>query len=291
MQYMDNNENRIGQDFNIIQLAKFGFPAFLMNICAQIFRSLDDGLFISRYVGENALASLNLLNPIAGVLLAITHLFSLGASNISARLMGENKQNEAKKVFSRVVISGFIVAFIFAIINVIFANEILIVLGAESQHIYYAKCQMFIVYSFAPIILINQIFSCYYSTAGKPKMGLLCSLVNGAVNITLDFILIVIFKKGVIGACIATIAGDLAVFIIGIIFYTNKKNEIHFVIVKDNYFSTSIESAKYALPQFINSLSFSATTLLSNKIILKMIGSTGVAANAIVSDIRKILTS
>jgi len=288
---MDKVDNKIGQDFSVFQLAKFGLPAFFMNVFAQVFRSLDDGLFISRYVGENALASLNLINPIAGILLAITHLFSLGASNISARLMGENKQLEAKQVFSRVVISGFVIGTVFAIIINVFSKPILIVLGADDTLIDYAIYQLRIVYLFAPITLVNSIFSCYYSTAGKPKMGLLCSIINGVTNITLDVFLIVICKMGVIGASIATVCGDLAVFFVGIIFYTNKKNEIYLVKANGKYFSTSIESASYALPQCINALSFSITALLTNKVILILIGSTGVAVNAIVSDIRKILTS
>jgi len=284
-------ENKIGQNFTIWGLTKFAFPAFLTNVVAQLFHSLDDGLFVSRYVGEKALAGLSLLNPMAGVQLGTHHLFALGSANISAKLMGEGKQKDAKQVFTRVVICGFIFAGLFALLTNVFSKPLLTFLGADEETIYFATYQIRIVYLIAPISMVDQIFSNYYSTAGKPKMGLICSIVNGVFNIGLDFLLIVQLKMGVVGACIATAAGDVAVFIIGLLFYSNKNNEIHFVAPEGNFINTSIESAKYALPQAINSASFGVTTLITNKVILDMIGNSGIAANAIISDIRKILTS
>ena len=98
-------------------------------------------------------------------------------------------------------------------------------------------------------------------------------------------------NKGVIGACIATLSGELLVFFIGLFFFCNKKNEIHFVKPEGEFIPTCLESFKYALPQCVNSLSFAVTNFYTNKILLDMIGADGVAANAIISDIRSIIIS
>jgi len=288
---MEKKENKIGQDFTMWGLALFALPSFFTNFFAQLFQSLDDGLFISRYVGETALASLNLLNPLVGVRFGLENLFSLGAATISAKLMGEGKQEEAKRVFTRVFVAGGVFFAIFSLLINIFNYPILKFLGAEGELTGYATYQMRLVMSFAPITCFNNIFNCYYSTAGKPKMGMYASVLNGVINIGLDIILMAILKMGVIGACIATTAGNIAVFFLGLVFFMNKNNEIHFVKPKGKFISTSIESGKYALPQCVNSVSFGITAYISNIVILNMIGSTGVAANAIVSDVRKMLTS
>lgn len=284
-------QNRIGKDFTTLGLFRFSLPAFAMNIFTQIFRSLDDALFISRYVGEKALAALNLLSPLNCIQLAIGNLFCLGSSNISARLMGEGKQEEAKQVFSKIVVSALLVGSIFALITNVFANPILSILGADELLSSYSIYQIRFVYSIAPIALINTIFSAYFSTAGKPKLGMICSIVNGVCNIGLDLLLVAGKGMGVIGACMATVAGELAIFIIGLVFFCNKKNEIHFVKPQGEYISTCLESFKYALPQCVNSLSFAVTNFYTNKILLDMIGADGVAANAIISDIRSIIIS
>ena len=283
--------NRIGQDFSTLGLFKFALPGFIMQMFNQVYRSLDDALFISRYVGEKALAGFNILNPITCIQLAFSHLFSLGSANISARLMGEGKQHEAKKYFSRMVVSALVFGSVFAIIINLFADQLLSLLGADATLKGYAMYQLRIVLSLTPLTLMSAVFTNYYSTAGKPKMGMICSIVQGCINIGLDYLLMVRLHAGIVGAAIATAAGEIAIFIIGLIFFINKKNEIHFVKPEGNYVSTSLECFRYALPQFINSVSIALTTLYTNYLLLDYIGSSGIAANAIITDIRAIITA
>lgn len=283
--------NRIGQNFTTWGLFRFALPAFFTNVFTQLFKSLDDALFISRFVGSKALAALNLLAPLNCVQLAFAHLCSLGSSTISARLMGEGKQKEAKRVFSRIVVVTIFVGAIFSSLVNIFAKPLLSALGADQELYSYAIYNIRLVYSIEPIIILNNVFALYYSTAGKPKVGTICSIANGTTNILLDFILIVVLKLGALGAAIATAAGEIVTFIIGIFFYANKKNEIHFVKPEGNYINNALKCFVFALPQVINSLSFAVTSLITNKQLLGLSGSDAVAANAIVSDIRSILMS
>ena len=90
--------NIIGQNFTTFGLFKFALPAFFTNVFSQLFKSLDDALFISRYAGTTALAALNILVPLDCIRLAITHLCSLGSATISAKYMGEGRQEEAKQI-------------------------------------------------------------------------------------------------------------------------------------------------------------------------------------------------
>ena len=99
-------ENRIGRDFTMWQLIKFALPAILTHLFTQLFRSVDDGLFVSRYVGESALASISLMKPVESIIMAFAQLFSIGASTLSAQYMGNHNQTEAKRIFTRVIIPG-----------------------------------------------------------------------------------------------------------------------------------------------------------------------------------------
>lgn len=283
--------NKIGQNFTTLGLLKFALPAFFTNVFTQLFKSLDDALFVSRFVGSKALAALNLLAPLNCVQLAFAHLCSLGSSTISARLMGEGKQDEAKNVFSKMVIVTIFVGGVFSLLVNIFAKPILTALGADQELYGYAIYAIRLVFSIEPIILLNNVFALYYSTSGKPKVGTISSVANGATNIFLDFVLIVIFKLGALGASLATAAGEIVSFIIGIIFYLNKNNEIHFVKPTGEYIDNALKCFAFALPQVINSLSFAVTSLITNKQLLSLVGSDAVAANAIISDIRSILMS
>ncbi len=291
MEEEKENINRIGQDFSFWGLLGFVFPSMLTNVVQQLFKTLDDGLFVSRFVGKTALAGINILGPLHFLQFALNNLFSIGGSNISSKRMGEGKQLEAKRVFSRIVIAAAVIGFAIALLCNLFASPILTFLGADAELYEYALLSLRTVFMITPISLINVIFNSYFSTAGKPSMGLVCSIVNGAINIILDILLIVVLKLGVLGACISTMLGEIIIFIIGFIFFCDKRNEIHFVAPEGNIISTTIETFKYGLPQFINTFFLSITTFITNRQLLAYIGNDGIAANSIIGDLRRILTA
>lgn len=290
---MDNeaHNNRIGQDFSLLDLLRFSFPSILNNFFHQLFKTLDDGLFVSRFVGKTALAGLNILNPIHFLQFSLNNLFAVGAPNLSSRKMGEGDQQEAKRIFTRVCISAFLVGSLMALLLNVFAYPLLHFLGADEELTGYALLSLRTVFLITPITLLNGVFNTYFSTAGKPTMGLLCSLMNGAINISVDVVLIVIMRIGVLGACIATVAGEVVNFIIGLIFFMNRRNEIHFVAPEGKIIPTTLASWKNGLPQFINTVSLSLSALVMNHQLLRYVGNDGIAANSIVSDLLRILTS
>ena len=291
MEEKEEHINRIGQDFSFWELIRFVFPSILTNVFQQLFQTLDDGLFVSRFVGKTALAGINILGPLHFLQLALNNLFAIGGANISSKRMGEGKQLEAKQVFSRIVISAAVIGLAMGLLCNIFAGPILSFLGADDELYGYALTSLRTVFLITPISLINVIFNSYFSTAGKPVMGLICSIVNGAFNIIADIVLIVVLKMGVLGACISTTFGEILIFIIGLVFFCDKRNEIHFVAPEGNIIPTTIDTWKYSLPQFINTFFFSITTLITNRQLLAYIGNDGIAANSIVGDLRRILTS
>lgn len=284
-------KNKIGQNFTTLGLFKFALPAFFTNVFSQIFKTLDDALFISRFVGEKALAGLNILSPLVSLQVAFSNLCALGAATISAQYMGEHRQEDAKQVFSKIVFGTIVIGGLFSLIINVFSTPILSFLGADEELFGYSIYQIRFVYSIMPIIFLNAVFSMYYSTAGKPKMGMICSIVNGTINIGLDIILIAYMRIGVLGAAIATAAGEIAVFFIGLFFFINKNNEIHFVKIEGEIVSQCLKCFKYAIPQCVNSISFGVTNYIINIQLLRLVGSNGVAANAIISDVRNILTT
>ncbi len=283
--------NRIGQDFSLLGLLKFSFPSILNNFFAQLFKTLDDGLFVSRFVGKTALAGINILNPIHFFQFSLNNLFAVGASNLSSRKMGEKDQQEAKRIFSRICISAFTVGLLFSLLINVFSGPLLKFLGADEELTGYALISLRTVFLITPITLLNSVFNSYFSTAGKPSMGLVCSLVNGSINVALDVILIVVKKIGVLGACISTCAGEAVIFLIGLAFFLDRRNEIHFVAPEGKILSTTVASMNNSLPQFINTLSLSLTALVMNYQLLRYVGNDGIAANSIVSDLLRILTS
>ena len=291
MEDISKERSTIGQDFTLWTILKFTFPSILTALFTQLFRSLDDGLFVSRYVGEIALASIKLLNPMNAITIAITNLFSVGGSTLSAHTMGAGDKMEAKRIFTRITLASGLFGLIFAVLTNVFCDPMLYFLGAAEDTIDNARLYVRIVYTCFPINIMSTVMSSYYSTAGKPQMGLVNSILNGAVNIILDIILIPVMKLGVVGSCLSTVLGDAACLLLGLVFYSMPKHDISFASPKNNFVKTTLKCWSAGLSQCFNSICFAITTYVTNQILLSLASSNGVAANAVISDLRTIVNA
>lgn len=61
--------------------------------------TIVDGIFVSKGVGELALASVNISMPFINFVFAISVLFSTGASTIIAMYLGKKDMNKANQAF------------------------------------------------------------------------------------------------------------------------------------------------------------------------------------------------
>ncbi len=284
-------DNRIATRFRFWSLVKFALPTMAMALLMAIFKSVDDGLFVSRFVGKDALAAVNLCFPLIIGVWGIAVMFATGGSAIAARKIGEGKPEEAKRDFTSVVIVGAVVSALITIPCVIFMEPIMRLLGATDELMEFCKVYGTMSIITTPISILCPVMEYFYVTAGAPRMGLWSTIVNGAVNLTLDYLFIVVFKWGVFGVALATALGELAVCLMGVVFYSNKKHAMHFTKPSTNWGSILWNSCKNGMAGFFNSVSVGLTAFVINGTMMRLMGSDGVAANAVVSAVGYILIS
>ncbi|MBQ1826718.1 MAG: hypothetical protein II126_01990 [Erysipelotrichaceae bacterium] len=283
--------SRIGQEFTMGSLLKFALPGLLTSLSSRLFETLDDGLFISRFVGQHALAGIKILMPVDGVIFSLTHVFGMGASTYAATEMGRGNKEKANKIFSRMIVLAFIIGSLIAAVMITFDDQILAFLGAERDIMQYTEVYVAITFFALPFKLASMSFGAFYSAAGKPSMGLFNSILSGVINVITDFITIVVLEMGVAGAGIATSLGFVANFIVGLWFYSRKGNDIRFVKPEGEFLKTFGESFHYSISQVTNSLTMSLTSYVVNRTIIFYLGSDGIAARSIVNDLRQILNA
>jgi Na+-driven multidrug efflux pump len=91
------------------------------------------------------------------------------------------------------------------VIGFSFHDTVIIVLGATES--LYEDCLLYLIpmLIFAPVMVVNFIFDYFFVTAGKLGLSLGLSVLSGAVNITLDYVLIAKLGWGISGAAWATV--------------------------------------------------------------------------------------
>ena len=183
-------ENLLEKKVTLTSLIKYTLPTVIMMMFFSLY-TIVDGMFISRFVGANALSSTNIVYPVINILIGIGVMFATGGSAIVAKTMGENKNEEAREYFTLITISTIIVGIVVEIICIIFINDIIYALGSTKSLFFYCKEYLFFMIIFTPFIILKLYFDYFLVTAGVPNLGLLSSVAGGIVNIVLDYVFIV----------------------------------------------------------------------------------------------------
>lgn len=274
----------IGKDFSLKQLALFSLPSILNELVISILYTIDDGFFISRYVGNNALAAFGVLSPLFMFHMASGSLFG-GIAVSCSKKMGEKKDEEARRDFTTLVLYALIYGIIIGAIEYIFCDQIIYLLGATDILFPYAKDFLKIGALYNPLIMVAHVFMRFYVPAGKPHMELLNTVLNMSFNLFFDWYFVVYLLVGMKGTAYANFIAFVVQVIFGLIFYSRKNCEMRFGKPDLRNIGLLSLAFKYGLPSFISNMSVSIGTLISNYVILFYGNETFLAAYNIVMNI------
>ncbi len=258
------NENSLRNDSISSLIAKFSIPAIVGMVVNAIY-NIVDRIFIGKYVGEEALASLIVVFPILMFLFALSILIGLGGSNLVSISMGKGNKDDANRFFTNTISTNVIVGVIASAIMLIFIEPILVALGAGGLVLESAKTYLTIYLLFVPISTTSFCLSTIVRAEGFPRLSMISMLVSAITNIVLDYIFIALMDKGVAGGAIATGIGQTVGFVILAAHFVNKNSSLHFI--KKNiipHFSTVVEIVIIGFPTFLSTLSVSVSVLALN---------------------------
>ena len=280
----------LDKDITYKFLLKFSFPTIMSMIFMSVF-GIIDGVFVSRIIDEVALSAVNLVFPFITFALAIGFMLGVGGNAIAAKLFGENKENDARSVFTLISVISFVTSFFMSTISILFPDFVLNILGAD-EHLHYLAIQYITPLSLGlPVAVMSVIFQQFLMTEGKAHIGMLTFLIGGILNVVLNWLLIYQLDMGLQGAAIATMLGYSLSAIIGFLYFLfNKSGKIYFVKLKWNK-KTIVDSSINGSSEFVTMMSTAIMSTFMNNIIMNVGGWQGVAAVGIIFGTMQILAS
>ena len=257
-------------------------PAVITSVFGALY-SVVDGIFVGRYLGEDALAAINIIMPIIMIVTAISDMIATGASVNMSILLGEKKQDEASRVFSFSVKFILFFSVVISILGFFLAKPFVIILapGATDKAVAYAVEYLKIFSLFGPLIPIYFATDNYLRVCGREKHSMVIGIVTQLLNVVLDFILIAVLRQGVWAAatasCISIILGSVITFTM----FLGKRMDVY-------YTRKNIPIARFfriianGSSEFFSTVSISVMSVVMNLFLLKYGGTTAVAAFSIV---------
>ncbi len=250
---------------------------YLMLIFTSIY-GVVDGFFVSNYVGKTPFAALNFIMPFLMILGAVGFMFGTGGSALIAKTMGEGKQEEASQIFSLFIYVTAILGVVLAVLGILFIGPIAAALGAEGELlrlciVYGRVCLLAL-----PALMLQYEFQSFFSTAEKPQMGLIITILAGVTNIVLDALFIAVLNGGLVAAAAATVCGQLVGGIIPV-FYFARKNPSPLRLTRTAFDKSALwKACTNGSSELMSNISMSVVSMLYNAQLMKYAGENGVAA-------------
>lgn len=224
---------QLSDHFTYKKLLCFTIPSIVMMFFANLFNLIDDGFFVSNFVGKDAFVALNIMSPILTVFMALSYMLGAGGNAYISKLLGEHKEEQAASVFSSLVYFAAIATIIISGICMLLIKLYCTLMGAEGA--VYDNCMKYasVALPSAVLVVIQGILQSLLITAEKPAFAMVLTIISSASNIIFDVLLMVVFPLGIIGAICATISGPAISGIIAAIYFAfTKQNKLHFVKTK-----------------------------------------------------------
>ena len=282
-------QQRLAQEFSFPELLRFAFPSIVMMVFVSLY-TIVDGLFVSNFVGPEAVAALNLVYPVQGVALAIGIMFATGGSALVAIRMGQGRNEEARSAFTLILVTSVTLSLAVTVLTLTNLESLCRWLGAEGETLVYSEVYLGTLICFIPVGAIQLFFQSFFVTAGRPKLGLVMNIGAGVFNIVFDYLLVVPGGMGVQGAALATGGGYCIPAIGGLIFFWRNRNGLCFRRPKWDG-RLLLQTCANGSSEMVTNLSSSVTTLLLNFYTLRFAGTDGVAAITAVFYCQFLMTS
>lgn len=274
---------------NIIkQIMLFALPVMATNILNSCY-SIADTLIVGHWTGDNALASVGLVESITALMFSLFLGMSIGASVIVSRYFGSRENEKLEEAVHSSYALSILLGIILTIIGLIISPFVLRWMGADpiaDKEIYDGSLL------YLQIIFLGTVPNLIYNfcagilrAVGDSRHPLIYLVVSCFTNIVLNLLFVAGFDMGVKGVAIATVISQLLSAVLATLTLVRTKdvyklNLKHIRLVKEDVVSI----LKVGLPSGIQSSLFS----VSNIIIIsevKALGSICVTGNSAASAI------
>ena len=254
----------------------FSIPSIIAMLL-QTMITITDGYFTGNYVGEDALAAINLGLPILYLFLGTGLCTGVGGSVISGRLLGANDKEKASKVMSQTLATTIVICIVVSVITFILFTPILNILNAgEGLANYFTEYYRIMLFTY-PLMVFSTVLGMFIRTEGKPQVCMIVYIIACILNVILDYIFVALLGMGVKGSAIGSLIVNAITALFQLAYFLTKSTNLKIISFR---FEPSVfrETMLNGSSEFIGEMASAVSMFVFNYVLMKYVGEKGVAA-------------
>lgn len=245
---------------------------------------LADTYFISKRLGSNGLAALNLAIPVYSFIHGSGLMLGMGGAIKYTIYQSNNKIRKANLIFTNTIFLASIISLILLLLGLFATEQITILLNASDEIYFMTDAYLKVIMIFAPAFILNEVLLCYVRNDGNPNLVMKAMITGSLSNILLDYLFIFSLDLGIFGAALATGLAPIISMMILSWHWIKKNNQFHLVRMRISY-KDFISIIGLGFPTLINEISSGIVIIVFNLIIFKLEGNVGIAAYGIIANL------
>ena len=268
---------QLSDHFDCKRLLRFTFPSIIMMVFTSIY-GVVDGFFVSNYAGKTPFAAVNFIFPVLIILGCPGFMLGTGGSALIAKTMGEGDKKRANQIFSLLIYVGAAAGVVLGAAGIALLPSVAVLLGAAGRLL--ADCVTYgrIILLAGPFFMLQMEFQCLFATAEKPKLGLTVTVAAGVTNMVLDWLLVGVFRWGLVGAAAATAVSQAVGGVIPLIYFARENSSLLRLTRCPFDGAVLLKTCANGSSELMSNISMSVVSMLYNGQLMAKAGEDGVAA-------------
>lgn len=204
-------------------IARFAIPCVISLLVNSLYNIVDQ-IFIGWGVGYLGNGATNVVFPITIVALALSLMIGDGGAAYLSLKLGEKDVENARRGVGNAIAMVVLVSVVLTAVFLVFLDPVLTLFGATDVLCPYALEYGFVIGLGLPFMMIPAAVNAMIRADGSPKYAMMSMVLGAVINTVFDPIFIFWFHMGVRGAAIATVMGQVATFIVSVVYLFRFKN-------------------------------------------------------------------
>ena len=198
-------------------IVRFAIPCVISLVVNALYNIVDQ-IFIGWGVGYLGNGATNVVFPITIITLALAVLIGDGGAAYLSLKLGEGDMASVKKGVGNSAVMVTIAGVAMLVITLVFMDPILTLFGATDLLRPFALEYGYVIAIGLPFTMISTALNAIIRADGSPKYAMVSMLLGAVINTVFDPIFIFVFEMGVRGVAIATVMGQVASFVVSVLY-------------------------------------------------------------------------